>query len=79
MTAEIEEDEEENNALNHSQAKTEEMVVVSDKVEEQEKTQDEADKETVAPAAETGTGYLILFELVPRGVRCTFVVRESDV
>lgn len=32
-----------------------EEEVVSDKTEEQEKTQDEEDKETEAPAAETGT------------------------
>ncbi len=63
MTAEIEEDEEEDNALNHSQAKAEEMVVVPDKIEEQDKMQDAENKETGAPAAETSMVYLILFEL----------------
>ncbi|XP_031723012.1 zinc finger protein 638-like isoform X2 [Anarrhichthys ocellatus] len=44
--------ENEKNALNHSQAKEEEMV--SDKTEEEEKKQDEKDKEPEAPSVETG-------------------------
>ncbi|KAM6941936.1 uncharacterized protein PEZ65_003905 isoform 4-T4 [Lycodopsis pacificus] len=44
--------ENEKNALNHSQAKEEEMV--SDKTEEEEKKQDERDKEPEAPSVETG-------------------------
>ncbi|GAA6228710.1 zinc finger protein 638-like [Lates japonicus] len=51
-TAESEEDKKEGNALNHIQAKEQEMV--SDKTEEQEKIQDQEDKEKGAPAAETG-------------------------
>lgn len=67
VTAEIEEDLGEDKLPLHSQAKAEEMVVVSDKIEEQKKMQDEEDKETGAPAAETGTVYLIWFEFEPWG------------
>lgn len=50
-TSESEKDEKEDSALNHSQAKKEEMV--PDKTEEQEKMQDEKVKETAAPAVQT--------------------------
>ncbi|XP_068582772.1 zinc finger protein 638-like isoform X1 [Cebidichthys violaceus] len=50
VTSEREKEENEKNALNHSEAKTEEMV--SDKTEEEKKKQDEKDKE--APSVETG-------------------------
>ncbi|XP_078022456.1 uncharacterized protein LOC117254879 isoform X3 [Epinephelus lanceolatus] len=52
VTSENEKDETEDSALNHDQAKKEEMV--PDKTEEQEKMQDEEDKETAAPAVQTG-------------------------
>ncbi|XP_073333079.1 uncharacterized protein [Pagrus major] len=54
VTAESEEDEKENSALNHTQAKREEIVVVSDRTVEHEKMQDVTDKETGSPAAELG-------------------------
>lgn len=54
------EEDEKDNALNHSQPKEETVVVVvSDKTEKQERMRDEEVKETGAPAAETGTVYLI--------------------
>lgn len=65
VTAESEEGEKEDNALNHSEAKAEETaaaataVVVSDKTEQREEKQDEEDKETGAPALTTGTASLI--------------------
>lgn len=59
MTAESEEGEKEDNALNHSEAKAEEeaaaaTAAVSDKTEQREEKQDEEDKEAGAPALTTG-------------------------
>ncbi|XP_045903071.1 zinc finger protein 638-like isoform X1 [Micropterus dolomieu] len=59
VTAESEEGEKEDNALNHSEAKAEEeavaaAAVVSDKTEQREEKQDEEDKEAGAPALTTG-------------------------
>lgn len=59
MAAQSKEDENQRSAVSHSQAQEEVVKVVSDKTEEQEKTQDEQDKEMGAPAVETGMIYLI--------------------
>lgn len=59
MAAQSKEDENEHSAVSASRAQEEVVAVVSDKTEEQEKAQDEKDKETGAPAVETGTIYLI--------------------